>query len=130
MATLFFGFHFFHQIPGFNIFPFFRSDQHTLIVGCVPDFSTALVVSPSTGLSSTDFTFITFFAMCPVEGVSRCCPIAYPHRWSASCGKNVRNMQFEPPDQKMCLFYSICLSPYVLNLVDSNFYSFISKRAP
>ena len=48
--------------------------------------------------------FITSFAMCHIEGVSQCCSIVYPHRWSASCGKNVRNMPFKPPSQKMCLF--------------------------
>ena len=74
--------------------------------------------------------FITSFTMCHVEGVSRCCPFVYPHRWSASCGKNVRNMQFEPPNQKMCPFTQFAFLFQTLSLTDFNFNSSHCRGSP
>ena len=73
---------------------------------------------------------LTLVTMCHVNGVSWCCPIVYPHRWSASCGKNVRNMQFEPPSWKTCLFTQFALLFQTLSLADFDFSSSWCRESP
>ena len=74
--------------------------------------------------------FITSFMMCHVEGVSRCCSIVYPHRWSATCGKNVRNMQFKLPSWKTYPFTQFTFLFQTLSLTDFNFSSSRCRGSP
>ena len=91
------------------------------------DVSGLLNCTSCTSVNWSQFTgphrFITSFMMCHVEGVSRCCPIVYPHRWSASCGKKCSKHAIQTIKLENVPFYSICLSLSNSSLADFNFNS-------
>ena len=107
-----------------------KRSAHTHCRMC-PDFLTALVVSLSTGLSSTDFTVSSPSLRCAMSRACHDVALLSTHiDGQRRAGKMFETCNLNHQTRKRAFFYSICLSPCVLNLVDSNSHSFILERAP
>ena len=131
MATLFFGFHFFSSDTWIQRLPFLQKrSAHTRCSMC-PNFSTALVALLSTSLSSTDFTVSSPSSRCAMSRVYHDVALSSTHiDGQHRAGKMFETCNSNHQTRKRASFtHSICLSPCVLNLADSNSHSFISERA-